>query len=147
MFFFRQNITNMNFQSVMENKRILLAEASDGETKKLVDNSPQGNTKKSTKYAQNHIHFNHFNPILYTKYQRAFPLRNYSELLHSPGTREHILISFRRREKSKFFCEDCKLTAPVGFFSEALGLVFVYTDSPLGLLRMHNHNFVFAFFA
>ena len=51
LFFFCQNITNMNFQSVIENKRILLAEASDGETKKLVDNSANGSTKKSTKYA------------------------------------------------------------------------------------------------
>ena len=35
----------------MENKRILFAEASDGEIKKLVDNSAQRNTQKSTKYA------------------------------------------------------------------------------------------------
>mgnify|MGYP007058294534 CR=1 FL=1 len=41
----------LNFSSVMENKRRLFAEASDGEIKKLVDNSVQRNTKKSTKYA------------------------------------------------------------------------------------------------
>ena len=33
----------------MENKRILFVEASDGEIKKLVDNSAQRNMKKSTK--------------------------------------------------------------------------------------------------
>jgi len=35
----------------MENKIIPFAEASDGEMKKLVDNSIPRNTKKSTKYA------------------------------------------------------------------------------------------------
>ena len=35
----------------MANKRVLFAEASDGVVKKLVDNSAQRNTKKSTKYA------------------------------------------------------------------------------------------------
>ena len=39
-----------NFQSVMENKRVFFAEASDGEIKKLVDNSAQRNTKKSAKH-------------------------------------------------------------------------------------------------
>jgi len=34
----------------MENKRILSVAVSDGEIKKLVDNSAQRNTKKSTKY-------------------------------------------------------------------------------------------------
>ena len=35
---------------------------------------------------------------------------------------------------------------PLQFFPGALGLVFVYIDSSLlGLLRMHNHNFLFAF--
>ena len=34
----------------MENKSIRFAEASDGEIKKLVDNSALRNTKKSTKY-------------------------------------------------------------------------------------------------
>jgi len=36
----------------MENKRILFAEASDRKMKKLVDNSAQRNTKKSTTYAE-----------------------------------------------------------------------------------------------
>ena len=45
----------------------------------------------------------------------------------------------------KIFCEDCKLVALL-VFSVALSLVFVYIDSsPLGLPRMHNHNFLFAF--
>jgi len=35
----------------LENKRILFAEASDGEIKNLVENSAQRNMKKSTKYA------------------------------------------------------------------------------------------------
>ena len=54
----------------------------------------------------------------------------------SRGTRERILISFNRREKLRFFCEDCKLAAfLLRYFSGALGLVFVYIDSsPLGLL-------------
>jgi len=36
----------LNFKSAMENKRILFVEVSDGENKKLVDNSTQTNTKK-----------------------------------------------------------------------------------------------------
>ena len=40
----------LNFWSVMENKRILFVEASEGEIKKLVDNSAQRNKKKSVKY-------------------------------------------------------------------------------------------------
>ena len=66
-------------------------------------------------------------------------------LLRSPGTREHILISFRRREKSRFFVKTANWPRLL-LFSGALGLVFVYNDSsPLGLLRMHDHNFLFAF--
>ena len=37
-------------------------------------------------------------------------------LLHSRGTRERIPISFRMREKSRFFREDCKLAASQAFF-------------------------------
>ena len=49
-------------------------------------------------------------------------------LLRSPGTREHILISFCRREKSRFFVKTANWL-PSRFFSGALGLVFVYTDT------------------
>ena len=49
----------------MENRRILFAEASDGEIKKLVDDSAQGNTKKIHKLYRNDL--------------CAFTLRNYLE--------------------------------------------------------------------
>ena len=56
--------------------------------------------------------------------------------MRSRGTREHIVISFRRREKLRFFWR-LQIYRPSRFF-EALGLVFVYVDSSLlGLLRMH----------
>ena len=35
--------------------------------------------------------------------------------MRSRGTRERILILFRRREKSRFFCDDCKLAPHLGF--------------------------------
>jgi len=41
----------LNFKSAMENKRILFVEVSDGENKKLVDNSTQTNTKKNPQNA------------------------------------------------------------------------------------------------
>ena len=67
-----------------------------------------------------------------------------------------LLIAFSKNERTypnfvslareiETFCEDCKLAAPL-IFSGALGLVFVYIDSsPLGLLRIHNHDFLFSF--
>ena len=67
--------------------------------------------------------------------------------LRSRGTRERIciLISSCRREKSRIFVKTANWP-PLKFFPGALGLVFVYTDSsPLGLLRIHNHNFLFTF--
>ena len=68
-----------------------------------------------------------------------------SSLSRSRGTRERILISFRRREKSKPFLKTANWP-PLWVFSGALGLVFVYIDSSLlGPLRMHNHDFLFAF--
>ena len=46
----------------------------------------------------------------------------------------------------KIFCEDCKLAAPPGFFTGFGPRFRIYmASSPLGLLRMHNHNFLFAF--
>ena len=69
----------------------------------------------------------------------------------------HFLIAFSRNERThpnfvllaweiETFCGDCKLAAPLAFFSGTLGLVFAYSSSsPLGLQRMHNHNFLFAF--
>ena len=44
--------------------------------------------------------------------QKAFYWK--CKLLHSRGTRERILILFRRCKKSRFFV-DCKLAAPLGF--------------------------------
>ena len=49
-------------------------------------------------------------PTQHHSFFRNYPL--YS--LRSRGTRERILIWFRRREKSRFFV-DCKLAAPLGF--------------------------------
>ena len=69
-----------------------------------------------------------------------------STLLCSQGPRECILISFRRCEKLRVFLKTANWL-PLQFFPGSLGLVFVYMDSSsISLLRMHNHNFLFAFF-
>ena len=48
--------------------------------------------------------------------------------LRSRGTRERILISFNRREKLRFFCEDCKLAAVLLRFFQGLWVSFSCTS-------------------
>jgi len=74
-------------------------------------------------------------------------LNNYfSELVNKTDCSKHqdhwvsTLIMFSRTER-------LQIDRPSSFFPGSLGLVFVYMDSSsLSLLRMHNHNFLFAFF-
>ena len=57
-----------------------------------------------------------------------------------------ILIFVSQAFEIEIFCDDCKLVASLGFYPRVLGLVFVYIESsPLSVLRIHNHNFIFAF--
>ena len=74
----------------MENKRILLAENSDEEIKKLVDNSH--NTKKSTKYSGTII--------------RAFVLRNYSADYKRSEPHSGLLVYRRIMPKAEILSED-----------------------------------------
>ena len=74
----------------MENKRILVAEASDGEIKKLVDNSH--NTKKYTKYSGTII--------------RAFVLRNYSEDYKISEPHSGLLVYWRIMPKAEVLSEE-----------------------------------------
>ena len=46
-----EQVFKLNFKRSWKTKKILFAEASEGEIKRLVNNSVQRNTKKSTKYA------------------------------------------------------------------------------------------------
>ena len=82
----------------MENKRIPFSEASDGEIKKLVENSAQGNTKKNRKIYRNDL--------------LVFALRNYSKFHSCPRSfaswptvqfSDNLSISAERALFTKYF--------------------------------------------
>ena len=78
---------------------------------------------------------------------RGFPTEFLEYFIHCVlEERENVsYFRFAGARKSRLFVETANWP-PLWVFPEALGHVFEYVaSSPLGLLRMHNHDFLLAF--